>query len=267
MGLSCSGGQPCFSFVEYADEANLPYRCLLLDHDDTCVATTAAIHYPAHVESVQKLRPDLTPVTLEGWFEVNHEPGVSKYLTSIFDEEQMKKEHEIWRSYTTSRAPLFYNGIPETLAAFKARGGKIAVISHSQEDIIWQHYREHPKFEEIRPNFVFGWQDDPRKRKPAMWPALQALEALECNRDDCLVVDDLSPGVKMAKQVGMPAAAAGWGHSVPIIEEYMKRECNYYFQTVEDFTSFILGKSPAGRRIAERNKSLRVGAERQRSKM
>ena len=47
-----------------------------------------------------------------------------------------------------------------------------------------------------------------------------------------LVLDDLSPGVKMAKAAGIQVAAAGWGHSVPVIEEYMKRECDHYFSTV-----------------------------------
>lgn len=239
----------------------MPFRCLLLDHDDTVVATTATIHHPAHVESVSKLRPDLKPVTLEGWFEVNHAPGVSKYLTSIFDEEQMKKEHLIWRSYTTTRVPKFYDGVAEALAAFKARGGKIAVISHSDEDIIWKHYRGHPDYQDIKPDLVLGWNDDPFKRKPGPWPAFRVLERLGCNRDDCLVVDDLSPGIKMAKDVGMVTAAAGWGHSVPVVEKYMRKECNYYFKTVAEFSSFILGHSPQSRRIAERNLRTNRGEE------
>ena len=48
----------------------LRYRLLLLDHDDTTVDSTASIHYPAHVESVRALRPDLEPCSLRRWFEV-----------------------------------------------------------------------------------------------------------------------------------------------------------------------------------------------------
>merc|ERR1712196_636955 len=173
----------------YGEKQGLPYRCLLIDHDDTVVASTEAIHYPAHVDSVKRLRPDMTPVTLEGWFQMNHAPGVSKYLTSIFNESQMEQEHEIWRSYTTQMVPKFYDGIASMLAAFKSRGGKVAVISHSEEEIIWKHYRKHPRFEDIKPDLVLGWDADPKKRKPAPWPAIRALEILECNRDDCLVLD------------------------------------------------------------------------------
>ena len=33
------------------------------------------VHYPAHVESLRILRPDLVPVSLEEWFRRNHDPG------------------------------------------------------------------------------------------------------------------------------------------------------------------------------------------------
>jgi len=46
------------------------YRLLLLDHDDTTVASTETIHYPAHIESIRSIRPDLEPCSLEKWFEV-----------------------------------------------------------------------------------------------------------------------------------------------------------------------------------------------------
>lgn len=69
----------------------LRYRCLLIDHDDTVVRGTEELHYPAHVKSIQLLRPDLTPCTLPQWFEKNHDPGVSAYLGSLFTKEQHHK--------------------------------------------------------------------------------------------------------------------------------------------------------------------------------
>ena len=35
------------------------YQCLVLDHDDTVVNSTATINYPAFVQTLQKLRPDV----------------------------------------------------------------------------------------------------------------------------------------------------------------------------------------------------------------
>ena len=125
---------------------SLRYRLLLLDHDDTTVASTETIHYPAHIESIRELRPDLQPCTLEQWFENNLDPGISAYLDSLFSAEQMKVEHEIWTRAMEKQRAMFYEGIPELLAEFRRRGGKVAVISHSQGENIKRDYaaREAP---------------------------------------------------------------------------------------------------------------------------
>lgn len=43
------------------------YQCLVLDHDDTVVNSTATINYPAFVQTLQKLRPDVH-MTLDDFF-------------------------------------------------------------------------------------------------------------------------------------------------------------------------------------------------------
>ena len=48
----------------------MKYKCLVLDHDDTIVNSTATIHYPAFIESLKILRPHLT-LTLEEYFYYN----------------------------------------------------------------------------------------------------------------------------------------------------------------------------------------------------
>ena len=53
-------------------------------------------------------------------------------------------------------------------------------------------------------------------------------------------MDDLKPGVDMAKAVGVDAAAAGWSHNIPSIRDFMKRTCVAYFATVPEFAEFIL---------------------------
>ena len=118
----------------------LRYRLLLLDHDDTTVASTETIHYPAHIESLRQLRPDLEPCTLERWFEVNLEPGISVYLDSLFSPEQMKEEHVIWTRAMEKQRATFYSGMAELLAEFRQRGGKVAVVSHSQGENIRKDY-------------------------------------------------------------------------------------------------------------------------------
>ena len=55
------------------------YRCILVDHDDTAVDSTTAIHYPAHVESLRVLRPGRTPPTSDEWILHNFH-GIMEYL-------------------------------------------------------------------------------------------------------------------------------------------------------------------------------------------
>jgi len=54
-----------------------------------------------------------------------------------------------------------------------------------------------------------------------------------------LIIDDLKPGVQMSRAVGVAAAAAGWGHDIAEIREYMTENCLAYLKTVEEFATFI----------------------------
>jgi phosphoglycolate phosphatase/pyrophosphatase PpaX len=58
---------------------------------------------------------------------------------------------------------------------------------------------------------------------------------------EVLIVDDLKPAVLMAHSAGVDIAAAGWGHQIPEITEYMKSNCTYYCPTVSDLESVVLG--------------------------
>ena len=51
------------------------YKCLVLDHDDTVVDSTASIHYPAFLEALKILRPGVQQITLEEYFKENFDPG------------------------------------------------------------------------------------------------------------------------------------------------------------------------------------------------
>ncbi len=117
-------------------------RCLVLDHDDTAVDSTAAIHYPAHLESMARLRPGVEPVTLEQWFLKNFDPGIGHYLEvelGLSEAEQLI-EMSIWRAHTAAGAPRFFDGFVEVLRRFRQRGGLVTVVSHSEAATIQRHY-------------------------------------------------------------------------------------------------------------------------------
>ena len=60
----------------------LKVPCLILDHDDTTVNSTATVHYPAFAAYMKKFHPDVR-ITLEEYFRYNFEPGVIPFFTQI----------------------------------------------------------------------------------------------------------------------------------------------------------------------------------------
>jgi len=223
----------------------LPYRCLIMDHDDTTVLSTPLVHYPAHVETMRKIRPGRSPVSLEEWFRRNFDPGIMEYLRKGlgFSEEEIEEEYRVWRDFTTSRVPDFVPGMLELLASFREAGGIVTVVSHSEADIIERDYRAastRAEREPFVPDRIHGWTREEAKRKPHPYPVLAILEEFRLDPREALVVDDLRPGVEMAKGAGVDCAAAGWGHDIGEIRSYMREHCSRYFSTVEEFRAFVL---------------------------
>ena len=52
----------------------LKYKILALDHDDTVVKSTAEVHYPAFLETLKALRPEIS-MSLETFNEYCFSPG------------------------------------------------------------------------------------------------------------------------------------------------------------------------------------------------
>jgi len=218
------------------------YRCLIIDHDDTAVDSSREVHHPAHVRSMELLRPEHEPVTVETWFAKNFEPGIMGYLVDELGltEEELAIEHRIWREFTAKGTPQFYPGFLAALAAYQARGGAIVVASHSEEHVIRAHYQAAADGRPVMPDLVFGWELGPDRRKPRPFPVHETLRRLDLEPRDILVVDDLKPGVEMAQAAGVDAAAACWSHDLPAIREFMRRTCVASFATVAEFAEFIL---------------------------
>lgn len=58
--------------------------------------------------------------------------------------------------------------------------------------------------------------------------------------EEMLMVDDLKPGLDMARSCMVDFAGAGWSHSIPEIADYMRTHGDYYFESVALFREFIL---------------------------
>jgi len=199
----------------------------------------SVVHYPAHLEALATLRPGRRPPSQEQ-FLLHNFHGIMDYLVGELKmtRDELAQEFVIWRRWTTSRTPPFFPGFIELLEDYRDHGGKVVVISHSEKDVIQDHYRaaQDPPF---LPDLVFGWDHDESRRKPSPWPVQEALRQLGLAPSQALILDDLKPGILMSRATGVPAAAAGWSHRVPEIESYMRANAVAYFSRIEDLRTFL----------------------------
>lgn len=213
------------------------YKCLVLDHDDTVVNSTATIHYPSFLAYLRRVRPGLH-YTLEEYFDRNFDPGVLAFFGGElgFSEQEMAEEFRFWQEYVKTRVPEAYPGIREILEHHRAAGGLIAVISHSISDNIRRDYRENSLPES---DAIYGWELAEEQRKPHPWPMQNLMLRFGLRPEEILMVDDLKPGYDMCRACGVPFAAAGWANDVPQIETFMRRNCDFYFKTVQELNEFL----------------------------
>ena len=216
----------------------MKYRCLVVDHDDTVVNSTATLHYPAFLAYMKDAKPELR-MSLEEYFSYNFDPGVIPMFRDIcgLTEEQMDEEERFWSEYVSQRIPEAYEGMKDILWEYKKEGGLICVASHSFSEYIRRDYKANDLPE---PDLVFGWDLPPEKRKPDPYALLETERAFGLKAPEMLVLDDLKPGYDMARAASVPFAAAGWANDVPEIEAFMRRNCDFYFKTVKEFGEFLL---------------------------
>ncbi len=211
--------------------------CLVLDHDDTVVNSTATVHYPCFAEYTGQYFPDYH-CTLEHYFLKNFDPGVVPFFRDEvgMTPEQMRHEELWWNAYVQHHVPQAYPGIREILLEQKRRGGTVCVVSHSLRDNILRDFRENDL---PLPDLVFGWDEPPAQRKPSPHPLCRIMEQLNVRPEEMLVVDDLKPGYDMARAAGVPFAAAGWANDIEQIETFMRKNCGLYFKTVRELHDYL----------------------------
>ena len=215
------------------------YKCLVLDHDDTVVNSTASIHYPSFIEYLEDFRPHLVGnYTLESFIVKNFDPGILALLTDEvgLNEEELKQEEEYWVNFVKKHIPTAYEGMAEIIADFKAGGGIIAVDSHSVTENIVRDYKANGLTD---PDIIYGWDIPKEMRKPAPGTLFDLMKKYNLQPEEILVVDDLKPGYDMAKAAGVDIAAAGWAHNVKGIVDFLSANCEYYCKSPEDLRKIL----------------------------
>ena len=217
----------------------MKYKCLVLDHDDTIVDSSASIHYPSFVEYLKIARPHLADkYTVEEYFEKNFHPGILELFTDEIglSEEELQEEEAFWREYVKNHIPNAYPGIKEIIEDFRKNGGIIVVDSHSLTENIIRDFKANGLPE---PDFIYGWDIPKEMRKPAPGTLFDLMKKYDLKPEEILMVDDLKPGYDMARAAGVDFAAAGWSHNVKGIVDFMKQNCDYFCKSVEDLRRIL----------------------------
>ncbi len=216
------------------------YKCLVFDHDDTVVNSTATIHHPCF-ESYLALRYPGRHCSLEDYFLKNFEPGFLEMCRGEYgmDDAALADETRFWQKYVAQHIPEVYPGIAEIMRRHKAEGGYICVVSHSFDNNIRRDYAENSL---PQPDAVYGWEQPPERRKPQPWPLEDIMRRFSLAPGDLLMIDDLKPGYDMAKTCGVDFAAAGWAYEVLRIEDFMRKNSDFYFKTVQELADFLENK-------------------------
>lgn len=219
----------------------MKYKCLVLDHDDTVVNSTATIHYPCFIKFLEDFYPHLVDnYNLNNFYEKNFHPGVIHLFKEEIGmtEEEMEEEEKYWADFVNTITPEAYVGIREIISRFRLEGGIIAVVSHSLTRYIERDYRANDL---PTPDVIYGWDIPKDRRKPSPWCIFDLCERYSLAPEEILVVDDLKPGYDMARGGGAHFAAAGWAHDVVSIERFMRENCDYYFKTTRELSDMLFG--------------------------
>ena len=216
------------------------YRCLILDHDDTVVNSTATIHYPAFLEALKLLRPGVT-ISLDDYFRENFDPGFIPYCVGMTDEE-LERELECWKEYVSKHTAKAYDGMREIIGRQRAEGGIVCVVSHSYDFNIRRDYASNDL---PMPDMIFGWEYPPEQRKPGTYALEVISRKYRLKPQEMVMVDDSKPGYDMAKAYGVPFVGAGWATDIPEIRDFMRKNSDVYFTSVEELAEFLFDTEPA----------------------
>lgn len=213
----------------------MKYKCLVLDHDDTTVNSTTSVHYPSFVEFAKLYKPELK-ISLEEYVKYNFDPGVVPFFKDIcgFSDEELILEQDFWQQFQSHHVSDAFVGIRDLLIQHKKEGGIIAVVSHSFSDKIIRDYIHNDL---PMPDVIYGWEEPKDERKPSPVPLQKIMQQFNLKPEEILVVDDLKPGLTMARSAHVPFAAAGWCFDIPENKAYMKEHADYYFDSVAKLIS------------------------------
>ena len=145
----------------------LKYPCLVLDHDDTVVASEIAVNYPCFLEGLEKFRPGeyMDHPEFVHWC-FHHEFADFLRIRYGFTPEECAEEYQMWKDYAKTHIPPVCEGIREIILEQKRRGGLVCVASLSGRQMIERDYDLHIGIRRHRKHKLIPTAKRPMPRPP-----------------------------------------------------------------------------------------------------
>ena len=116
------------------------------------------------------------------------------------------RQHYMTHSLDTTRP---YKGVPETLAALKARGCRLAVVSNKMmaaTQSLCRHF-----FPDTIEVAIGEHEAEGIRKKPAPDTVIAALDALGVGKERAVYVGDSDVDIQTARNSGLPCISVLWG--------------------------------------------------------
>ena len=223
----------------YNCSMKLRYKCLIFDHDDTVVDSTATVHYPSFLETMKILRPELK-MSLEEYIITYCEYGLENFFREKvgLSKEELQFEYESWMKYVREHVPAIYPGIKEILNLQHSLGGIYCVCSHSRKVNIERDYRENNL---PMPDLILGADIDKKYWKPSTYSVEYIKEKFNLRNEEIVVIDDLVLGMQMAKNAQVDFISAFWNCYIGEVHKEMKESGYPYFCDIESLKKYLYG--------------------------
>ena len=188
------------------------YTTFIFDLDGTLLDTlddlTASVNYAlqAHVMPVHSI-DDVRRFVGNGVRKLM-ERAVPDGADNPFFEEAFAtfRQHYMTHSLDTTRP---YKGVPETLAALKARGCRLAVVSNKMmaaTQSLCSHF-----FPDTIEVAIGEHEAEGIRKKPAPDTVIAALDALGVGKERAVYVGDSDVDIQTARNSGLPCISVLWG--------------------------------------------------------
>lgn len=208
---------------------------IIFDIDGTIVQSNKLIFETFNYVTEKFLNKSTTPEEVIALFG----PTEKVIIEQIFGEnhEFVMKDYYQYYSDNHDKMATVFTGIVELIDELKNRGTLLSVYTgkgKGSTEITLEKLGIKDKFDMV----VTG--DDIEGHKPSPEGVDLFVKKFNLKRENILMIGDAPPDVKAAKATGIKIASVLWDSYAK--DEVLKMNSDYYFETVEELSNFLLNK-------------------------